>query len=89
MRLSNTNTCLISVNNDKRLRDGRGASWNSWGSTTVFNETGHELLFSRDLQVFGTRLFQILLRALGKAKCTPNEIEVLLRRGYLADAAFQ
>ena len=78
----------ISVNNDKRYRDGVGASWTSWGATTVFNETGLQLQFSNDRAFFIPRLFQILIRALGKAERTPQEIEVLLRRGHLSDTAF-
>ena len=78
----------ISVNNDKRYRDGFGASWTSWGSTTVFNETGLQLQFSNDRAFFVPHLFQILIRALGKAERTPQEIEVLLRRGHLSDTAF-
>jgi hypothetical protein len=79
---------VILVNNDKRYRDGFGASWTSWGATTVCNETGLQLEFSDDMRFFVPHLFQILLRALGKAKRTPQEIEVLLRRRPLSDTAF-
>lgn len=76
------------VNNDRRYRDGIGASWTSWGSTTVFNETGQQLSFSRDADGFVPHLFQVLVRALGKANRHPGEIEVLLRHGFLNDSAF-
>ncbi|KAF2828070.1 hypothetical protein CC86DRAFT_445109 [Ophiobolus disseminans] len=75
-------------NNHKRIRDGPSASWSSWGATTVHNETGNRLGFSRDQNIFVPRLFQILLRAVGKAKQAPPEVEVLLRHGFLNDTAF-
>lgn len=46
------------------------------------------LQFSHDWKDFVPRLFQILVRALGKARIYPEQIEVLLRRGFLADTAF-
>jgi len=54
----------------------------------VFAQTGVQLQFSREFQDFVPRLFQILIRALGKAGAAPVEIEVLLRHGTLSDPAF-
>lgn len=89
MNLENLHTVGIrDFNNDKRYRDGFGASWTSWGASTVQRKTGLSLQFSHDWPVFVTHLFQTLLLALGRAKRTPDAMEILLRRGALVNGAF-
>ncbi|KAH7066787.1 hypothetical protein BKA63DRAFT_127820 [Paraphoma chrysanthemicola] len=94
--LENLHTVGIrDFNNDKRRRDGIGASWSSWGATTVYRETGVELQFSTIHHLttgqavnFACLAFQNIIYALGKANRKPQELEVLLRRSLLPDGAF-
>ncbi|KAF2024323.1 hypothetical protein EK21DRAFT_94173 [Setomelanomma holmii] len=91
--LENLHTVGIrDFNNGKRRRDGLGASWSSWGATTVYKETGIELQFAGQVMHgidFTHRAYQNLIYALGKAGRAPQELEVLLRRSSLPDSAFR
>lgn len=82
-------------NAGSRYRDGKNASWSSWGATTVYRETGIQLQFSDRGSFQGeigtrfvSRLFTSVLYALGKADRNPPEVEVLLRQQGLPDSAF-
>jgi len=82
-------------NNHERARDGKNASWSSWGAPTVHRETGIALQFTKRLPHspqhsvdFLARVFQNLIYSLGKANQTPAELEVLLRHDPLPDSAF-
>ncbi|KAL6707498.1 hypothetical protein ACN47E_004068 [Coniothyrium glycines] len=93
--LVNLQTVGIRDFNAPRLRDGSGAQWSSWGSTTAYRETGIGLQFSRQgsfsnevASRFVSRVFSSVLYALGKVGRRPSEIEVLLRREGLPDTAF-
>jgi hypothetical protein len=91
--LSNLDTIGIrDFSSNNRYRDGDRASWSSWGSTTVYSETGVQLAIAGgnpDMggigSSFTTRIFQIVVHALGKAKRNPRAIEVLLRHNILSD----
>lgn len=93
--LENLHTVGIrDFNSNNRLRDGHGASWSSYGATTVYRETGIELaLNSRNADSRGstsgfvTRIFQNLVHALGKAQRNAKKIEILLRHHVLPDEA--
>ncbi|KAF1943929.1 hypothetical protein EJ02DRAFT_452963 [Clathrospora elynae] len=95
-RLENLDTVGIrDFNADSRLRDGKNASWSSWGATTVYRETGIQLQFSNRGSYtseagtrFVTRVFSSVLYALAKANCNPPKVEVLLRHSGLPDATF-
>ncbi|KAH7081043.1 hypothetical protein FB567DRAFT_595360 [Paraphoma chrysanthemicola] len=94
--LENLHTVGIrDFNNHQRRRDGVGASWSSWGATTVYRETGIELQLSTNNHLtasqgihFAHLAFQNILHALGKASRKPQELEVLLRHSLLPDGAF-
>lgn len=82
-------------NAPSRIRDGKNASWTSWGATSVWKETGMHLSFC-DRADYGTevagpflgRVFSTVNHALGRAGRFPPEFEVLLRRSGLPDSAF-
>ncbi|PHH88087.1 hypothetical protein CDD83_7978 [Cordyceps sp. RAO-2017] len=82
-------------NSKSRTRDGPAAEWYSYGSTTIFNETGVRLS-SRLHDVWelapgcmGNQVFSLLLHALGAAHCRPKAIRVMARRhNELRDYAF-
>ncbi|KAH4194007.1 hypothetical protein HBI37_071610 [Parastagonospora nodorum] len=96
MNLKNLQTVGIrDFNNHERARDGKNASWSSWGSPTVHRETGIALQFTerfphspQNTVEFLARVFQNLIYSLGKANQTPAELEVLLRHHSLPDSAF-
>ena len=77
-----------------RFRDH--GSWSSWGAPTVLRETGYRLEFSSRIGSFTpgedvrflSRLFLLVIHALGRANCTPPQVEVLLLKQGLPDAAF-
>ena len=87
------NVGIRDFNANKRIRDGKDASWSSWGASTVFRETGVELSFDpiyyvpEHHQEYSSRIFQSLLYASGKAQRYPPEIEVLMRHCPLPDGA--
>ncbi|KAF1835860.1 hypothetical protein BDW02DRAFT_267203 [Decorospora gaudefroyi] len=94
-RLENLTTVGIrDFNAHNRFRDGKG--WTSWGSTTVYRETGIPLKFNSistympEMQgtYFVSRLFSNVLYALGRANRNPPEFEVLLCHQGLSDTAF-
>lgn len=84
-------------NSRGRLRDG-DIEWTSYGATTVFRDTGKHLetnqqpiQFSEGVQVYyASRMWTLLLYALGKANRTPPSFEILLRQrnSGLVDHAF-
>lgn len=82
-------------NASNRIRDGKHASWSSWGATTVHRETGVDLSFSYR-KSYGTELgtcfvdhvFSSIVYALGKANSSTKAIEVLLHHLGLPDTAF-
>lgn len=76
-------------NSAKRLRDGPNARWNSYGVTTLFEETGVRLLqgsmggtWHSDLSSqYAGQIFAAVIDALGKAEARPKGIEVMSRHG--------
>jgi hypothetical protein len=87
------NVGIRDFNANKRIRDGKNASWSSWGASTVFRETGVELTLDNVYHVpehhhgYSSRIFQSLMYALGKAERYPREVEVLMRHRPLPDGA--
>ncbi|ODA76396.1 hypothetical protein RJ55_08242 [Drechmeria coniospora] len=79
---------LRDFNSQKRLRDGADAQWTSYGSKTIFGETGLLLGQAVDsswgaslsLQ-FCSQVFALILHALGVAGAEPKGIEVMARHG--------
>lgn len=93
--LVNLHTVGIRDFNAPRPRDGKGATWSSWGASTAYRETGIELQFSdRGSYMheigsrFVSRVFASVLYALGKVDRKPAAVEVLLRKDGLPDVAF-
>ena len=87
-------------NSRRRTRDGHGKEWRSYGSTTLFQETGVNLpqALTRHwgmpqpitpLDQFCSQVFLAIVSALAAAKSTTESIEVMSRQGnYLQDFAF-
>lgn len=87
---------LRDFNSARRTRDGPAAEWTSYGSTTIFNETGVRLsqgangVWDSGLPLQGcSQVFALLLHALGDAAVFPRGIQVMARRGnQLRDFAY-
>ncbi|KAM4066517.1 F-box domain-containing protein [Hirsutella rhossiliensis] len=87
---------LRDFNSAKRSRDGPTAEWTSYGSTTIFNETGVRLsqgatgVWDSGLPLQGcSQVFALLLHALGDAAVYPKGIQVMAHNGsQLRDFAF-
>ncbi|PNY30055.1 Uncharacterized protein TCAP_00028 [Tolypocladium capitatum] len=78
---------LRDSNSSKRSRDGPNTEWTSYGSTTIFKETGVRLSQSMDGSC--SQVFALVLRALGVARANPKGIEVMVRNGnHLRDFCF-
>ncbi|KJZ74529.1 hypothetical protein HIM_06125 [Hirsutella minnesotensis 3608] len=83
-------------NSTRRTRDGPGTEWTSYGSTTIFNETGVRLIqgptgvFDTALPLQGcSQAFAVVLHALGAAGARPKGIQIIARNGnHLRDFAF-
>ncbi|RDA93055.1 hypothetical protein CP533_0704 [Ophiocordyceps camponoti-saundersi (nom. inval.)] len=87
---------LRDYNLPDRLRDGPGAEWTSYGSTTIFNETGVRLIhgfngawdFGNPPQMC-SQLFVIVMHALSAAGACPRGIRVMTKKdNHLRDFAF-
>ncbi|KAL0943271.1 F-box domain-containing protein [Colletotrichum truncatum] len=70
---------------ERAKRDGNGASWASYGATTIFKETGVDLLrstagFSPALQDYINKVMITLFTALGNAGARPKVFEMLRRQ---------
>ncbi|POR30999.1 Uncharacterized protein TPAR_08741 [Tolypocladium paradoxum] len=86
---------LRDYNSSKRSRDGPHAEWTSYGSTTIFKETGIRLSqgtsgvwnsgfpvqgCSQDFAFQGcSQVFALVLHALGVAGASPKGLEVVVR----------
>ncbi|RCI11702.1 hypothetical protein L249_7633 [Ophiocordyceps polyrhachis-furcata BCC 54312] len=87
---------LRDYNLPDRLRDGPGAEWTSYGSTTIFNETGVRLIHgfngAWDLgnpPQMCSQLFVIVMHALSAAGACPRGIRVMTKKdNHLRDFAF-
>lgn len=83
-------------NSSKRRREGPYAHWRSYGSTTVYEETGVRLTqgaigvwHSDWMAQYGSQIFAAVLYALGKAEARPKGIESMSRAGnHLRGFAF-
>ncbi|KAH6660277.1 hypothetical protein BKA67DRAFT_641401 [Truncatella angustata] len=88
---------LRDFDSESRYRDN--TSWRSYGKTTYIQETGAQLEIPGDHGRFSnamdggndwaSRLFQNMLRALGRTSIRPTRFEVNLRRSGLDDKAFK
>ncbi|PFH61169.1 hypothetical protein XA68_18052 [Ophiocordyceps unilateralis] len=87
---------LRDFNSAKRSRDGPAAEWTSYGSTTIFKETGVRLIHgfngAWDLgnpPQICSQLFVIVLHALSAAGARPRGIRVMTKMdNHLRDFAF-
>ncbi|KAF4589226.1 F-box domain-containing protein [Ophiocordyceps camponoti-floridani] len=87
---------LRDFNSGGRWRDGPLAEWTSYGSTTIFNETGvrpthgSRGFFDQRVSLGAcSELFVIVLQALSAAGATPRGIRVItVKENYLRDFAF-
>ena len=87
---------LRDSNSMKRNRDGPHAEWTSYGSTTIFKETGIRLsqgtngVWNSGFPLQGcSQVFALVLHALGVAGAKPKGLEVMVRNGnHLRDFGF-
>lgn len=87
---------LRDFNSSRRNRDGPHAEWTSYGSTTIFKETGIRLsqgtngVWNSGFPLQGcSQVFALVLHALGVAGANPKGLEVMVRNGnHLRDFAF-
>ncbi|CZT05242.1 hypothetical protein WAI453_005512 [Rhynchosporium graminicola] len=90
---------LRDFNSRSRYRDAPKIVWNSYGYTTYYEQTGIRTqipyghrnlndLGASDQGSFIHRVFQNILRAVGKSTLSLKNIEVILRSSFLGDRAF-
>ncbi|KAK2757428.1 F-box domain-containing protein [Colletotrichum kahawae] len=68
---------------EREHRDGYGATWASYGATTIRKETGVDLLAktnSREAQEYANKVMITLFTALGNAGARPKTFEMLRRQ---------
>lgn len=74
-------------NSNTRRRDGN--TWTSWGASTIYRETGINMIFSATPYVNGTsypeHIYHVVTCALGKANSYPKEMQILLQSNRLPD----